>query len=159
MQRRKALVLAGTLTLAVGTATVAFAAAKPRVVVRTHNVYDTYVVDGSAGGSGNGSTNGGSDGATPAAGSAAPMPSGAHAPSGKVSEPPDTTPTTADPGNIPPAPQPTTTTVAPTPTTRPRGVPADWPPGKPIPPKPVPCYQGQLELNGVWDCQSAPGDD
>jgi hypothetical protein len=39
---------------------------------------------------------------------------------------------------------PTTTTI--------RGVPKDWPAGKPIPPMPPGCQQPQLELNGVWNC-------
>jgi hypothetical protein len=42
-------------------------------------------------------------------------------------------------------------TVAPT-TTRPPGVPADWPANKAIPPMPKNCEQPQLELNGVWNC-------
>ncbi|MBI4934987.1 MAG: hypothetical protein HY828_13985 [Actinobacteria bacterium] len=44
-----------------------------------------------------------------------------------------------------------TTTKAPT-TTLPRGVPKDWPAGKPIPPMPANCQDPQLELNGVWNC-------
>lgn len=44
-----------------------------------------------------------------------------------------------------------TTTKAPT-TTLPRGVPRDWPAGKPIPPMPANCNDPQLELNGVWNC-------
>jgi hypothetical protein len=32
-------------------------------------------------------------------------------------------------------------------------VPANWPPGKPIPPKPANCKNGQLEDNGVWNCE------
>jgi hypothetical protein len=48
----------------------------------------------------------------------------------------------------------TTTTVPPvTTTTWPRGVPRDWPPGKPIPPMPPNCREPQLEDNGVWNCQ------
>jgi hypothetical protein len=43
--------------------------------------------------------------------------------------------------------------VGPTTTTRPSGVPNNWPANKPIPPKPVPCVNGQLEDNGVWNCQ------
>ncbi|MEN9645106.1 MAG: hypothetical protein RL238_1775 [Actinomycetota bacterium] len=49
----------------------------------------------------------------------------------------------------------TTTTAKPvvtTTTVRPRGVPADWPADKPIPPKPANCKDAQLELNGVWNC-------
>jgi hypothetical protein len=38
-------------------------------------------------------------------------------------------------------------------TTRPPGVPASWPAGKPIPIMPVPCANPQLEDNGVWNCQ------
>jgi hypothetical protein len=45
------------------------------------------------------------------------------------------------------------TSVPATTTTRPRGVPADWPPGEPIPPMPPDCHQPQLEDNGVWNCQ------
>lgn len=45
-------------------------------------------------------------------------------------------------------------TVAPTTTTtRPPGVPLDWPADKPIPPVPDNCRQPQLEDNGVWNCQ------
>jgi hypothetical protein len=33
-------------------------------------------------------------------------------------------------------------------------VPADWPASKPIPPMPPGCKQGQLEDNGVWNCQN-----
>ncbi len=40
----------------------------------------------------------------------------------------------------------------PTPTARPRGVPADWPAGKPIPPMPPGCQDPQLEDNGIWNC-------
>jgi hypothetical protein len=49
----------------------------------------------------------------------------------------------------------TTSTTSPpvTTTTRPRGVPVDWPPNKPIPPMPPNCRQPQLEDNGVWNCQ------
>ncbi len=46
----------------------------------------------------------------------------------------------------------TTTTAAPT-STLPAGVPRDWPAGKPIPPKPANCVKGQLEDNGVWNCE------
>ena len=49
-----------------------------------------------------------------------------------------------------------TTTVAPratTTTTRPPGVPKDWPADKPIPPMPPNCREPQLEDNGVWNCQ------
>jgi Flp pilus assembly pilin Flp len=46
----------------------------------------------------------------------------------------------------------TTTTAAPT-TTRPVGVPNDWPANKPIPPMPDNCRQPQLEDNGRWNCQ------
>lgn len=66
--------------------------------------------------------------------------------------PPAPTPTTATPttttATTPPTTRPPTTT-----TTRPSGVPSDWPADKPIPPKPVPCRDGQLEDNGVWNCQ------
>jgi hypothetical protein len=31
-------------------------------------------------------------------------------------------------------------------------IPADWPPGKPIPPIPAGCQQPVLEDNGVWNC-------
>jgi hypothetical protein len=68
---------------------------------------------------------------------------------------------TAAPGPVasdsvtPPA-RPTTTTTPPPPTvtttTLPPGVPADWPPGKPIPPMPPGCRKPQLEDNGVWNC-------
>jgi hypothetical protein len=38
---------------------------------------------------------------------------------------------------------------------RPRGVPEDWPAGKPVPPMPPNCHEPQLEDNGVWNCQQA----
>ncbi len=44
-------------------------------------------------------------------------------------------------------PEPATTT-----TVRPRGVPADWPANKPIPPMPPGCQEPQLEDNGIWNC-------
>ncbi len=64
---------------------------------------------------------------------AAPAPAAASA----VTSPPATA-----------APAPATTT-----TTRPEGVPRDWPADKPIPPMPAGCRDGQLEDNGVWNCQ------
>ena len=45
------------------------------------------------------------------------------------------------------------TTAAPPASTLPAGVPKDWPAGVPIPPKPPGCVDGQLEDNGVWNCQ------
>lgn len=70
-----------------------------------------------------------------------------------------TTTTTSPPSTTPPSTPPsttirrsTTTTVKSTATTLPKGVPADWPVGKPIPPMPPGCEQPQLELNGVWNC-------
>jgi hypothetical protein len=53
------------------------------------------------------------------------------------------------------SPSSTTSTTNPpvTTTTRPRGVPADWPPDKPIPPMPANCGHPQLEDNGVWNCE------
>ena len=57
-----------------------------------------------------------------------------------------------------PEPEPTTSTTSTTSppvttTTRPRGVPGDWPPNKPIPPMPPNCHRPQLEDNGVWNCE------
>jgi hypothetical protein len=72
---------------------------------------------------------------------------------------PGTDPTTTAPHPTPrpiTTPTPTTppTTKAPTPTTTiPSGVPPDWPVGKPIPPKPANCIDGQLEDTGIWNCQ------
>ena len=76
-----------------------------------------------------------------------------------------TTPATAAP-TVPPTVAPTTpttprttappaTTAPPPPpaSTLPAGVPKDWPSNKPIPPKPEGCVSGQLEDNGVWNCQ------
>jgi hypothetical protein len=75
--------------------------------------------------------------ATAPQGSAAPAQTAAPAPAPAVTSPPVTA-----------APAPATTT-----TTRPSGVPRDWPADKPIPPKPAGCRDGQLEDNGVWNCQ------
>jgi len=64
---------------------------------------------------------------------------------------PATTVATTPPTTVKPV---VTTTTAPaTTSTLPRGVPANWPAGKPIPPKPPNCVNGQLEDNGVWNCE------
>lgn len=47
---------------------------------------------------------------------------------------------------------PTTAPRAVTTTTRPPGVPADWPADEPIPPMPPDCEQPQLEDDGQWNC-------
>ena len=70
-------------------------------------------------------------------------PQGGSAPAPAATAPP----ATSAPVTTAPAPATTTTT------TRPSGVPRDWPAGKPIPPKPAGCVNGQLEDNGVWNCQ------
>lgn len=75
--------------------------------------------------------------ATAPQGTSGPAPAAAPAPAPAVTVPPVTT-----------APAPVTTT-----TTRPPGVPRDWPADKPIPPMPAGCRGGQLEDNGVWNCQ------
>lgn len=66
------------------------------------------------------------------------------------------TPSTAAPTTVtvPRTTTPPVTTAAPPASTLPAGVPKDWPPGKPIPPKPAGCIDGQLEDNGVWNCQN-----
>lgn len=66
-----------------------------------------------------------------------------------------TTPATAAPTTVtvPRTTTPPVTTAKPPSSTLPPGVSNDWPPGKPIPPKPVGCIDGQLEDNGVWNCQ------
>jgi hypothetical protein len=68
-----------------------------------------------------------------------------RAPSGAT----PTTVATAPPGSV----TTTSTSVPVTTTTWPSGVPRDWPPGKPIPPKPPGCRDGQLEDDGYWNCQ------
>jgi hypothetical protein len=210
MERKKALALAGTLTFVLGSATVAAAAtghvallgfdggggrgpgsfaatvasAKPRVVTKTHDVYDKVVVDaGNAGApaGSNANPSSGSPGASPASSSEFGTPQGPAAPTPTSEAPPDTlashphsgddtnhgTPPAAPPTTAAPAPAPeqtppapaTTTVPTTTPTTRPPGVPADWPANKPIPPMPPNCHQPQLEDNGVWNCQTGGRDD
>jgi hypothetical protein len=197
MERRKALAAASAATLVLGStivaaasvtgasflgfggtsrhsagslATIAAHPAKQRVVVRTRDMYDRFVVDtgtaGAAGAAGTGP-------ATPPGPGAPALPTTTVTASPTVSDP---TPTTAAPArrttpepassdvapgasetppSVPSAAPGSTTTVPPTTTTTlPRGVPDDWPPGKPIPPMPPNCHQPQLELNGVWNCQS-----
>lgn len=177
MHRRKALALAGASTLVLGSGLVASAAmagsflgfgrtgsdgvgsftatpvvssSKTRVSVRSRDVYDRYVVDVGA------AQQGAASGvAAPAPRPAAPL--GTVAASVSVAVPPlyrggapvVVTPTTVR--AIPYRPTPTTIVTS---TTRPPGVPDDWPAGKPIPPMPANCKQPQLENNGVWNCQS-----
>jgi hypothetical protein len=171
MERTKALAVASAATIVLGSAIVAAAgvggtsllgfggasthgspsfaasaenpAAKRRVIFRSRDVYDRYVVDTGAGDR---------VGLAPA-GSATPTPS-RTAMAGPDPTTPTSTPTTLPPAK-PETPRPSpTTTVPPTPTTLPPGVPHDWPADKPIPPMPPNCRQPQLELNGVWNCQS-----
>ncbi len=82
----------------------------------------------------------------------APAPVG---PTGVTAGPAEASPAPA-PNPVAPAAPRTTTTTAPAPattsTTRPPGVPADWPADKPIPPMPAGCQKPQLEDNGVWNC-------
>ena len=72
-----------------------------------------------------------------------PAPLGATGPASAAAPAP---PFAGPPVTVAPAPATTTTT-------RPPGVPGDWPPDKPIPPMPAGCRDGQLEDNGVWNCQ------
>jgi hypothetical protein len=66
---------------------------------------------------------------------------------------------TAPPAYASGAPTSATTVEAPssvavtTTTTRPPGVPEDWPSDRPIPPMPSGCRQPQLEDDGTWNCQ------
>lgn len=78
---------------------------------------------------------------------AAPAPAAVPTTSPAPAPAPTAAPTTTRPS--------TTTTTRPTTTTSslPPGVPKDWPVGKPIPPMPAGCIDGQLEDNGVWNCQ------
>jgi len=131
------------------TATPVVSSSKPRVSVRSRDVYDRYVVDVGAA----------PQGAASGVPVPAPKPAVLAAPLGTVAAsvpyvhrggaPVVATPTTVR--AIPSHPTPTTNV---TPTTRPPGVPDDWPAGKPIPPMPANCKQPQLENNGVWNCQS-----
>ena len=120
---------------------------QPRVVTRTHDVYDPVVVDD------------GSGAATPAprAGNVVPVAEAPVAANGNRSSDSPTPPAKPVPGSGNSG-SPAPASVATTPTTRvPPGVeiPEDWPPGKPIPPIPPNCHEPHLEDNGVWNC----GDD
>ncbi len=186
MERRKALALAGASTLVLGSAVVALAsvggsflgfgsgdhdgvgsftapptirAAKRHVTVRARDVYDRYVIDVGGESQRTAKRTTTTPVITPAV-IAAPLDA---TPTTVLPPAPDndeesgsshSTPTTVD---DPPA-RPTPTTGI-TPTTRPRGVPDDWPAGKPIPPMPANCHQPQLEDNGVWNCQRSDDDD
>ena len=133
------------------------AAAKPEVVTRTRDVYDTYVVAGTGD---DRSSEARSAGSAPTTPSAKGAPSEAEPAAVSVVQPiagVDSAPTTT--ALVPPttlAPQGPSTTIVSmtptTPTTRPPGVPHDWPAGKPIPPMPPNCRDPQLEDNGVWNC-------
>jgi hypothetical protein len=179
MHRRKALALAGASTFVLGSGLVATAAmagsflgfgrtgadgagsftatpvvssSKPRVSVRSRDVYDRYVVDVGA------AAQGAASGVpAPAPKPAVLAPLGSVAASLPVAVPHLSrggahvvaAPTTVR--AVPSQPTPTTNVTS---TTRPPGVPDDWPAGKPIPPMPANCKQPQLEDNGVWNCQS-----
>jgi hypothetical protein len=185
MQRRRALALAGASTLVLGsgvvgsaavggsflgfgggarddtgslTAPVVASASKPHVSMRLRDVYDRYVVD--VGGAPGGASKGAATLSSTPAVIAAPL---GPAPTTVPAVAPDTsggggaarpTPTSVDdaPSRPPPTP---TTNVTPK---RPRGVPEDWPAGKPVPPMPPNCHEPQLEDNGVWNCQQANHD-
>ena len=67
-----------------------------------------------------------------------------------TTSPAKTTPPTL--ATTPPSPAATVPSATTPTTTRPPGVPADWPAGKPIPKMPPNCAQPQLELSGVWNC-------
>ncbi len=181
MQRRKALALAGAITLVLGSGLVASAAvgvgflgfgsgardgvgsftapplasaSKPHVSIRSRDVYDRYVVD----------VPGQSHRASKRAATSSPTPAVIAAPLGAAPTTPPLAAPDSDVGGHPtpptvddtPAHSTPTTTV--TPTTRPDGVPDDWPAAKPVPPMPPDCREPQLEDNGVWNCQQA-GDD
>ncbi len=184
MQRRKALALAGASTLVLGSGLVASAAmgagflgfgsgardgvgsftappvpsaSKSRLSARSRDVYDRYVVD-VGGQSHRASKRAAPSSPTPVLIADAPGPAPATPPPAAPDSdggrgPTRPTPTTVE--DTPSHPTPTTTV---TPTTRPDGVPDDWPPGKPVPPMPPNCREPQLEDNGVWNCQQA-GDD
>ena len=105
---------------------------------------ETYLVaSGRAGASEGGGGAGGAAGAA-GAGGATPSAQASAGGGGGTATPPGAAPT---PTNPPTTQAPTTTT------TRPSGVPRDWPADRPIPPKPPGCRDGQLEDNGVWNCQ------
>ena len=153
------------------------AANAPGVVHRTKNVYDEVVVGGSEKSSTRSAalaaTRGGASQratvlpATPTPTATPSSDSERHrAPTGKGSSNTRRTSTrtesspkepTTEPVHEPVQESPTSTTSTTSPpvttTTRPRGVPVDWPPNKPIPPMPPNCQQPQLEDNGVWNCQ------
>ena len=94
---------------------------------------------------------------TPTQGTTAATPPPGTSPTTIAATTPPTTTAKTTPTTTPRTTQPTTTTppttAGPTTTVRPAGVPASWPADKPIPPKPPGCVNGQLEDNGVWNCQ------
>lgn len=189
MERKKALASASVATLVLGSAIVTAASlghipllgfgtravaqaaapvaqtttpatAKPRVVVRTKDVFDRFVVDTGNNGEGTGSPTPTTNGSAPApelspttvAPVATPAPEPRHESDDEPGSSEPTPPTTA------PA-SPTTTPAGPTtlpiaPTTQRLQIPDDWPAGKPIPPVPPNCFQPELRLNGVWNCQN-----
>jgi hypothetical protein len=75
---------------------------------------------------------------------------------GETGRGPTAAPAPVASNSVTPPVRPTTTTTPPPPTvttsTLPPGVPADWPPSKPIPPMPPGCQKPQLEDNGEWNC-------
>jgi hypothetical protein len=127
-----------------------------RVVTRTKDVVDTVVVDVSERAASSPMQSYGPTAApapTPSVRTARPHRRAAsHRSAVRDDDSPPTTtrPQEAEPGEPPAT---STSTPATTTTTWPRGVPADWPPDKPIPPMPPGCRQPQLEDNGVWNCQ------
>ncbi len=177
MERKKALAVAGAVTLVLGTSVVAASAmggvgllgfggssasgigaftpspttAKPGVVTRTRDVYDQYVVDDSTGSASGGTGASGSASAPqlPGTGGNAPaaLPSGSGTSTDDPPSRPSDPPTTAHVDD----PAPTTAPPSP-PTTRHVEIPEDWPPGTPLPPMPPNCQQPHLEDNGVWNC-------
>ncbi len=128
--------------LSAPTTTASPASVTPEPVIEYQDVYE--LVPGSPATADRAGSTGGAAPATPDAdGSSSPAP--ASAPSATSSAP------TAPPS------QPRATTTAPaspatTTTTRPPGVPADWPADRPIPPIPPGCQKPQLEDDGVWNC-------
>ena len=180
MERKQALAMAAATTLVLGSTMIAAAATggvailgfggdqhhglgsfvasyatsttapKPRVVTRTHDVYDPYVVDD---GSGAGNTGSGTSSGPVVRGNASASGPIGRAESGGAT--PARTPSTNAPAGsnggtqTPPPAQPTPTTLVPP------GVeiPDNWPAGKPIPPIPPNCREPHLEDNGKWNCQ------
>src|SRR5205085_9723848 len=121
--------------------------------------YDRYVVDVTAGpraASSGAATSSPKAAAAPLGAAPGPIPIAVHvaAPAALPDASRGREPAVATPTSVDATPSHSTPSTSVTPTTRPPGVPADWPAGKPVPPMPPNCRQPQLEDNGVWNCQS-----